>query len=595
MRSLDGKEIFTLPVQQISFEGDQVMGKKGIGKLSLAACVLGTTLSGLAYSAPSTVPGELILKIKPGKEIKFFSKSKSLDIELKETISLSYGKLYLVRFDNSKSLDSVRSALESNDDVLIAEPNFIYSIVEPVKELDFNKIIDPEPPGDDPQTPNDPRFSELWGLNNTGSNDSGSSRNGVEGADVRAIQAWDVTSGSGDVKVAVIDTGIDYNHPDLQGNIWINEAEKAGEAGVDDDKNGYVDDIHGFDFANNDGDPLDGHGHGTHCSGTIGAVHNNEQGVAGVMRDVTLVGVKFLSDRGSGTTANAVKAIDYATSLDVDIMSNSWGGGGFSEVLKGAIKRASDKGIIFTAAAGNSASDNDSRPHYPSNYKVDNIVAVAAHGSDDVLARFSCYGRTSVHIAAPGQRILSTVKNGGYASYSGTSMATPHVSGALGLLIAKEGRLPHLEMRERLMATSEPIRSYRRKTISGGRLNAYNLVTDTRPDRNEPDPDLWETVTIEEAFESTHPYDHRQTLSREVKIEGAKFMRAKVTKYELERNYDFLRVRNGSRAEIEKISGTGESYYTDYVEGETMIMEFTSDTSVAKWGFLVEEIQVIRE
>ncbi|MBT6326864.1 MAG: S8 family serine peptidase [Bdellovibrionales bacterium] len=568
------------------------MGKKMMSKLCLAAGVLGTAFSGMTYGAPNVVPGELIVKLKPGQENAFFSKSKSLDIELKETISLSYGKLFLVRYENSIKMDSVKKMLESNDEVISANPNFIYSIVNPIKEIDFNSIINP------PQnlsTPNDPRFGELWGLNNTGSNDSGSSRNGVEGADIGAMEVWDLTRGSREVRVAVIDTGVDYRHPDLAANMWVNEAEQNGEEGVDDDNNGFVDDIHGYDFANNDGDPLDGHGHGTHCSGTIGAVHNNETGVAGVMNDVTIVAVKFLSDGGSGTTANAIKAIDYATTLDVDIMSNSWGGGGFSEDLKNAIVRASEKGIIFTAAAGNSASDNDSRPHYPSNYDVENIVSVAAHGSDDTLASFSCYGSTTVHIAAPGQRILSTVKNGGYSSYSGTSMATPHVSGALGLLVAHEGRIPHAEMRERLMQTSEPIRAYRRKTISGGRLNAYNLVTDTRPDRNEPDPSLWETVTLEEAFESAHPYEHRQTLTREVTIPGVKFMRAKVSKYDLEKNYDFLRVRNSSRAEIEKISGAGESYTSDYVEGDTMIIEFTSDTSVARWGFIVNEVEVIRE
>ena len=568
------------------------MGKKMMSKLCLAAGVLGSAFSGMTYGAPNVVPGELIVKLKPGQENAFFSISKSLDIELKETISLSYGKLFLVRYENSIKMDSVQKMLESNDEVISANPNFIYSIVNPIKEIDFNSIINP------PQnlsTPNDPRFGELWGLNNTGSNDSGSSRNGVEGADIGAMEVWDLTRGSREVRVAVIDTGVDYRHPDLAANMWVNEAEKNGEEGVDDDNNGFVDDIHGYDFANNDGDPLDGHGHGTHCSGTIGAVHNNETGVAGVMNDVTIVAVKFLSDGGSGTTANAIKAIDYATTLDVDIMSNSWGGGGFSEDLKNAIVRASEKGIIFTAAAGNSASDNDSRPHYPSNYDVENIVSVAAHGSDDTLASFSCYGSTTVHIAAPGQRILSTVKNGGYSSYSGTSMATPHVSGALGLLVAHEGRLPHAEMRERLMQTSEPIRAYRRKTISGGRLNAYNLVTDTRPDRNEPDPSLWETVSLEEAFESAHPYEHRQTLTREVTIPGVKFMRAKVSKYDLEKNYDFLRVRNASRAEVEKISGSGESYTTDYVEGDTMIIEFTSDTSVAKWGFIVNEVEVIRE
>ena len=153
--------------------------------------------------------------------------------------------------------------------------------------------------------------------------------------------------------------------------------------------------------------------HGTHCAGTIGAVHNNGIGVAGVMAEVSMVAVKFLTDRGSGSTINAIKAIDYASGLDVDIMSNSWGGGGFSQALKESIERASAKGIVFTAAAGNSSTNNDQRPHYPSNYQVPNVVSVASHTAQDTLSNFSCYGRTTVHVAAPGSKILSTVKNGG--------------------------------------------------------------------------------------------------------------------------------------------------------------------------------------
>ena len=179
---------------------------------------------------------------------------------------------------------------------------------------------------------------------------------------------------------------------------------------------------------NNDGDPMDGHSHGTHCAGTIGAVHDNEIGVSGVMADVSIVAIKFLTDRGSGTTANAVKAIQYATKLNVDLMSNSWGGGGFSQALYDAIEEASEAGIVFTAAAGISRSNNDQRPHYPSNYQIPNVISVAAHTAQDTLASFSCYGEKTVHVAAPGHKILSTTKKGGYAVYSGTSMATPHVS-----------------------------------------------------------------------------------------------------------------------------------------------------------------------
>ena len=527
------------------------------------------------------VPGELIVKLKNGQSVDSLFQKRN-DIVLKETINLSYGKLFLVQSKNKNaSINKIITSLENASEVEYAEPNYIYRAIGKKELLSFTE-------------PNDPRFQELWGLNNTGANEPGGAR-GVQGADVSAFKAWEITKGSKSVKIAVIDTGIDYNHPDLAANMWINEAEANGEEGVDDDGNGYVDDIHGYDFANDDSDPVDGHSHGTHCAGTIGAVHNNEIGVSGVMADVQLVAVKFLTDSGSGTSANAVRAIDYATTLDVDLMSNSWGGGGASEAMKEAIERAAEKGIIFTAAAGNSATDNDSRPHYPSNYDVENVVSVAAHTSQDTLASFSCYGANTVHIAAPGHKILSTTKNGGYDVYSGTSMATPHVSGALGLMLAHEGRLPHAEMRERLMATSEPIRSYRRKTISGGRLNPYNLVTHTRPSRGEPDPSKWEAYTLSEAVETEHPYPHNSSFSKTVTVEGAKFIRVKVARYDLEKNYDFLRVRDASRSEIEKVSGQGSEFTTDYVEGDTVIIEFSSDSSVNGWGFQVNEVEVIRE
>jgi len=535
------------------------------------------------------VPGELLVKLKGEKSAQQFFAQKGLAVSLKRQVKLSYGGLFVVKVNaGDKSLESAMNDLKNLPEVEFAEPNFIYRVGAPMTANYTPRALSIN------DAPNDPRFGELWGILNTGSNEPGGTSRGTSGADSNATRAWELTKGSKDVKIAIIDTGIDYNHSDLKENIWTNQAELNGKPGVDDDGNGFVDDVHGYDFANNDGDPLDGHGHGSHCAGTIAAVHDNGVGVAGVMSEATLVAVKFLSDAGSGTTEDAVRAIDYATGLNVDIMSNSWGGGGFSQALKDAITRAQDKGILFVAAAGNSSTDNDTTPHYPSSYDVSNVISVAAHTAQDSLASFSCYGRRSVHVAAPGHNILSTVKNNGYAVYSGTSMATPHVSGALGLLVAKEGRLPVAEVRERLMATSEPIRAYRRKTVSGGRLNAYNLLTNTRPTRNEPDPSLWETVRLSEKFESAHPYADGQTLSREIHVEGARFIRVKVARYDLEAGYDFMKIRNQARAEIESFSGVGTAYVTDYMEGDTAVVEFTSDSSVNKWGFLIEEVEVIR-
>jgi subtilisin family serine protease len=548
-------------------------------KLSLA--VLSVGFSAQAFSMVSFgqqsveakfVPGELLVKLKKGEKLSssFFN---DFGVTVKEEIPSKSGMLLRVETDGQKSLGFLISKISQSSSVKFAEPNYIYSINN---------------------TPNDPRFGELWGLNNTGANDP-SRTPGTEGADISAFRAWDIEKGSKGIKIAVIDTGVDYTHPDLAANMWANEAELNGEEGVDDDGNGFIDDIHGWDFANDDSDPIDGHSHGTHCAGTIGAVHDNGVGVAGVMADVSIVAIKFLSDSGSGTTANAVKAIQYATSLDVDLMSNSWGGGGFSQALYDAIEEASEAGIVFTAAAGNSATNNDQRPHYPSNYDLPNVVSVAAHTAQDTLASFSCYGAETVYVAAPGHKILSTVKNGGYDVYSGTSMATPHVSGAIGLLLSKEGRMDHLELRERLMGTSAPIRAYRRKTISGGRLNAYNLLTNTRPSRNEPDPTKWQEYTLEKAFETEHPYPNNASMTESYTVPGAKYIRVVVDQYELENDYDFLTVTNGSRNEIEKFSGRGEGYKTDYVEGDTVNLSFSSDGSVNRWGVKVTKLEVIME
>ncbi len=529
------------------------------------------------------VSGELIVKLKANIGPQFFSQKAISGVSLKASHKLSFGTIYVLKIDPARKLEEVQKELASFDEVAYSEPNFIYTI----------DVIDEN--GE--EAPGDPKFGLLWGLKNTGDNEPRPDKvesSGVVGADIDALRAWEITKGKKEIKIAIIDTGIDYNHPDLKDNVWVNLAEKNGKAGVDDDGNGYIDDIHGYDFANNDGDALDDHGHGSHCAGTIGAIHDNGVGVAGVMNQVTLVPLKFLTAAGAGTSEGAILAIDYATKMNVDIMSNSWGGGGFSQALEDAIRAASDKGIIFTAAAGNSSTNNDSGAHYPSNYNLPNIVSVAAHTSADGLASFSSFGARTVHVAAPGHRILSTVLNGGYSVYSGTSMATPHVSGVLGLLLSKEGRMPHAVMRDRLMATSVPVASYRRKNISNGRINAYNLLTNTRPERNEPNPSDWKVMKLTESFESLHPYVNNGNVTRTIKVAGAKYLRVKVVKYELEGNYDFLKIKNKEGGEVESLTGEGTSYTSDYVEGDTLVLQFTSDSSVNKWGFLVEEIEVIQ-
>ncbi|MBL8048045.1 MAG: S8 family serine peptidase [Chthonomonas sp.] len=313
-------------------------------------------------------------------------------------------------------------------------------------------------------TPNDPQLNVLWGLKDTAAPD----------ADISAEQAWDLTTGSSAVKVCVIDTGLDYTHQDLAGNSYANPGEIPGN-GVDDDGNGYVDDVYGYDFVNSDGDPMDDNDHGTHCSGTIGGKGNNGIGVVGVNWNVSIFAAKFLSAGGSGSTSNAILSVDYARVRGANIMSNSWGGGGFSQLLLEAIQRAEQADILFVAAAGNSASNNDTTANYPSNYDVANVVAVASITKDDQLSSFSSYGATSVDIAAPGSDVVSTVPGNGYASFSGTSMATPHVAGAAALLKAYFPTASYSALKLRLMNGAVSTAALSGRVVSG-RLNVYNSM-----------------------------------------------------------------------------------------------------------------------
>jgi subtilisin family serine protease len=250
--------------------------------------------------------------------------------------------------------------------------------------------------------------------------------------------AWKLTEGSSEVIVAVIDSGVDYFHPDLQANIAVNAAEKNGRPGVDDDRNGYIDDVYGWDFYNDRPNGYDDNGHGTHCAGIIAAPKNGI-GVRGIAPRVKILPVKFLGEKGNGDTADAVRAVEYAVSRGARILSNSWGGGGASKLLDDAIQRAVNRGVIFVAAAGNNALDNDTQPNYPASYP--NVLSVGSSDSADRKSSFSNFGATTVHVFAPGSAILSTYPNGQYRTMSGTSMATPQVSGALALGVSLRPRM----------------------------------------------------------------------------------------------------------------------------------------------------------
>lgn len=533
-----------------------------IGRAALAAGMILSALSANAKEAES-VPGEFIVRLKPGMRIQSQKAlSQQLGAYIKSTIPDQ--NIVVVKRPVFEVENFALKSLAQNPMVDVVEPNFIYRI---------NK------------TPNDPMYTNLWGMNNIGQKDSANSV-GVAGVDIQAEKAWDITTGSRDVVVAVIDTGINYNHPDLKDNVWTNEAEANGKPGIDDDNNGYVDDIHGYNFSDgavNPGDPLDDHGHGSHCSGTIGAKGDDGKGIVGVAWNVRIMGVKFLSKEGSGSLEGALKAIDYATKMGAKIMSNSWGGGGFSQTLLDAIKRSHDAGAVFVAAAGNESNNNDSNPSYPASYDVPNIISVAAVDNKGAIAGFSNYGRSKVHVGAPGVNIYSSVLDAKYDSWSGTSMATPHVSGVVALLASHEPNLSNVEIKNRIITTTSPLSGLRGKVRSGGMVNAYAALTNTQTPPDPNDPINWQTISVSVA--SPHPYKEKFSEEYEVNVPGAKEFALYFSKFETERTYDTVSFFDKSGKQIGVMSGTNNDGYSPVIAGNYVKIKFKSDDSVNGYGF----------
>jgi subtilisin family serine protease len=320
--------------------------------------------------------------------------------------------------------------------------------------------------------PNDPRLNELYAIQNHGQT------GGFPGADIHMASAWDVFTGNSEIKVGIIDTGVDYTHPDLAANIWTNPGEVPGNS-VDDDRNGYVDDVHGYDFVGQDGDPMDDHAHGTHCAGTIGAVGDNSEGIAGINWHCRIVAIKFMDDLGRGNLSNAIRGIEYAIRVGAAVTSNSYEGGGYSRAFQDAIAAAGRANQLFVAAAGNAGADNDIAPVYPAGYDLPNVIAVAATDHKDRLAGFSNYGARSVDLAAPGVAILSTKLGGGYLASSGTSMAAPHVAGRGNALVRSASGMPAATIKALLLSGTDPIPALTGRCVSGGRLNVARALVGT--------------------------------------------------------------------------------------------------------------------
>ncbi|MCO5143402.1 MAG: S8 family serine peptidase [Oligoflexia bacterium] len=322
------------------------------------------------------------------------------------------------------------------------------------------------PPAEVNPPVNDPDLSKAWGIEK-----------------VSATKAWEKQKGSKNIIVAVIDTGIDYNHPDLAFNMWRNPNAGQGLAtGVDPSGSDVTGDVVGWDFVHNDNLPYDDNQHGTHCAGSVGAVGGDGKGISGVSQRVSLMAVKFLSAQGSGDTAAAIKSIDYAVSRGAKVLSNSWGGkgdDGSNGALKESIDRAGQAGVLFVAAAGNDSTNNDRTPVFPAALDSDNILAVAATTETDGLAFFSNTGVKTVDVGAPGANVYSTTPGGKYGKLSGTSMACPHVAGAAALVWSQYPNADYKEIKRRLMDGGDAIGALSGKTVTGKRINVAKSLEES--------------------------------------------------------------------------------------------------------------------
>jgi serine protease len=413
------------------------------------------------------VPNELLVQFRPGVSAQAKERALArIGASSEEVVAPAgrrpdaEGDLELARYPMGLSIAQAVRELGADPAVEFAEPNWVYT-----RDVDSN----------------DPYFTggQLWGM-------YGDASSPANAFGSQAAEAWagGNTCTANTVYVGVIDEGLMTTHEDLAANVWTNPFDPVD--GIDNDGNGIVDDVNGWDFVNGDNSVFDGTSddHGTHVSGTIAGAGGNGTGVAGVCWNAKLISAKFLGRRG-GTTANAVKSVNYLTDLklrhglNIVATNNSWGGGGFSQALKDAIDASGAAQIVFVAAAGNDGSNNDATPSYPASYASGNIIAVAAISSTGALASWSNYGATKVHIGAPGVGIYSTLPKSvkgqltsAYGSYSGTSMATPHVTGAAALYASSHPGATAQQIRDAILSAAVPTASLAGKVSTGGRLDA---------------------------------------------------------------------------------------------------------------------------
>ncbi|MGC9452749.1 MAG: S8 family serine peptidase [Oceanipulchritudo sp.] len=452
-------------------------------------------LQGEVVEKSKMVANRFILRISPEKVSQLETYAATRNIEIRKLSPIGLYRLETLEVTPDGVPLAIHEARNSALDISYAEPDYILHTME---------------------TPDDPAYANgsLWGLHNTGQD------NGTVDADIDAPEAWGIRTSAADVVVAVIDTGVNYLHEDLKDNMWVN----AGETGfdnlgrdkrtnqIDDDANGYIDDVHGINIFNDTGDPLDDNRHGSHCAGTIAGRGNNGVGTTGIAWEAQIMAIKYISASGSGASSDAIIGLQYAIDNGAHISNNSYGSFSPSEGFQELIRFAGESGHLFVVAAGNFSYDNDVRDVYPANYAAENIVSVAAFDRSGQIPFFSDYGSGSVEIAAPGVAIYSAGdgQTDSYETMNGTSMATPHVVGVAALLKAQFPDATPAALRNRLLKSAVQSPATEGTTISGGLLNAHAalLTTDNRPYNDDfanahPVADDTETIRTSNSFASS--------------------------------------------------------------------------------------------
>ena len=425
--------------------------------------------------APKRQVPEVIVKFRPGVTLADIKRIAGLNHDqVNDEIESVKGLTVIDDLDNADSTTVAAQYGKMKDVVDYAEINGQVGLDDPASSNSVRDLVDQKYLKNDSdfELPSDPQFDQQWAHHNTGAD------GGKAGADIHSLEAWNVTHGSEDIVVAVLDTGVDYRHIDLQSNMWLRPDNLPQYV---DDELGSFNDAQGYNGTDQLDDPMDDNGHGTHCAGIIGAEGDNNEGIAGVNWHVQIMPLKFLGRGGYGSTADAIKAINYAIDrkkhgVNIRVINASWGSTQNSKGLEDTIRAAGEVGILFVAAAGNDGSDNDKRAHYPSNYDLPNVISVAALDRNDSLASFSNFGVKTVHIAAPGKDILSTWLGDQYREASGTSMAAPQVSGVAALILSKEPDLTVEKLKARILKSVDKIDSLNGKIVSGGRIDAAKAV-----------------------------------------------------------------------------------------------------------------------